>query len=129
MPPADHVNLAALFPGAENCAAYLRTRLLASADCAGALLMGSDDGIQAWLNGAVVFSKNVDRGEAPDQDAAPIRLRQGPNELVLKISQGGGGWSASARVVGSDGQPIPGLLVERPMTPAGALQTADVKDR
>ena len=43
---------------------------------------------------------------------APIELKKGTNELMLKISQGGGGWSAHARIVGSDGQPIAGLRVE-----------------
>jgi hypothetical protein len=114
VPAADHVDLAALFPGQENCAAYLRTRIIAPEDCRGLLLMGSDDGIKAWLNGEVVHSNNVDRGEVADQDAAPIKLKKGANELLLKITQGGGGWSACARIVGTDGKPIPGLRVERP---------------
>ncbi len=113
-PSADHVALSALFPGEENCAAYLRTRIIAPQDCSGVLLMGSDDGIKAWLNGKVVHSNNVDRGELVDQDAAPIQLKKGANELMLKISQGGGGWSASARIVGADGKPVQGLRVERP---------------
>ena len=113
-PSADHVDLAALFPGQENCAAYLRTRILAPQDCNGVLLLGSDDGVKAWLNGEVVHSNNVDRGEVADQDAAPIKLKKGANELLLKITQGGGGWSACARIVSTDGKPIPGLRVERP---------------
>jgi hypothetical protein len=117
--PADQVNLAGLFPGAENCVAYLRTHLIAPEESSGALLLGSDDGVKAWLNGKLVHSNNIDRGQAVDQDAAPIKLRAGKNELLLKISQGGGGWSACARVVGTDGKPIPGLLVERP---SGAAQ-------
>ena len=108
----DHVNLMALFPNQENCVAYLRTQINAPQDCAGALLMGSDDGIKAWLNGEVVHSNNIDRGEVADQDTAPITLKKGPNQLMLKVTQGGGGWSACARVVGSDGKPIPGLMVE-----------------
>jgi HEAT repeat protein len=116
MPPSDHANLGLFFPGAENCAAYLRTRILAPHDSAAVLLIGSDDGVKAWLNGQVVHSNNVDRGEAVDQDSAPIRLQQGANDLMLKITQGGGGWSASVRIIGTDGKPIPGLMVERPAT-------------
>ena len=71
--------------------------------------IGSDDGVKAWLNGKVVHSNNVDRGEVTDQDTAPITLKQGTNELLLKITQGGGGWSACARIVGKDFKPIPGL--------------------
>jgi len=109
IPPADHINLGALFPQQENCAAYLQTRLIAPQDCQGLLLIGSDDGVKAWLNGKVVHSNNVDRGEVTDQDTAPITLKQGTNELLLKITQGGGGWSACARIVGKDFKPIPGL--------------------
>ncbi|MBN2506189.1 MAG: HEAT repeat domain-containing protein [Verrucomicrobia bacterium] len=112
VPRTEHVNLLALFPNASNCAAYLRAHILASQACEGALLMGSDDGIKAWLNGDVVHSHNVDRGEVPDQDVAPVRLKQGANLLMLKITQGGGGWSASARFVGADAKPIPGLTIE-----------------
>jgi HEAT repeat protein len=114
VPREDAVNLAALFPGQENCVAYLRTRIIAPKEGHGVLLMGSDDGIKAWLNGEVVHSNNVDRGQVVDQDAAPIRLNQGTNELMLKVTQGGGGWGACARIVGTDLKPIPGLRIECP---------------
>jgi len=121
-PSEDRVNLGALFPGAENCAAYLRTSIVVPEDCAGVLLMGSDDGIKAWLNGAVVHSNNVDRGDVVDQDVAPIKLKKGANELVFKISQGGGGWSACARIAGTDGNPITGLHIQRPTGVARGLE-------
>jgi len=114
VPRADQVNLMALFPNEVNCAAYLRTQVIASEDGEGVLLMGSDDGVKAWLNGTVVHSNNIDRGDLADQDMAPIRLRKGANELLLKITQGGGGWSARARITGSDGQPIQGLRFSAP---------------
>jgi hypothetical protein len=109
VPPGDGIALSALFPGQENCVAYLKTTVVAPQAGEAILLVGSDDGVKAWLNGAVVHSNNVDRGDVPDQDMAPIQLKEGPNELLLKITQGGGGWSAHARIVGPDGQPIPGL--------------------
>ena len=120
-PRGDQVNLAALFPGQENCAAYLKAKIISPDNCNAALLLGSDDGIKAWLNGSVAFSTNVDRGDVPDQDMAPITLKKGANELMLKISQGGGGWSAHARIVGADGQPIAGLTVEPPAGVAEAV--------
>lgn len=111
-PKSNQANLAALFPGRENSAAYLKTRIVAPERCKAALLLGSDDGVKAWLNGLVVHSNNTDRGDVPDQDVALIELKKGANELMLKISQGGGGWSAHARIVGNDGKPIPGLRDE-----------------
>jgi HEAT repeat protein len=115
VPRDDHVNLAALFPDQVNCVAYLKAQIVAPEDCEGVLLVGSDDGVKAWLDGEVVHSNNTDRGEVPDQDAAPIRLKKGANDLLLKITQGGGGWSACARIVGANGEPIAGLRVE-PLT-------------
>jgi HEAT repeat protein len=108
-PPADMINLSGIFPGKTDCVAYLKTNIIAPQDCSAQLLLGSDDGVQAWLNGAVVHSNNIDRFAVPDQDRAPIKLKQGANLLMLKITQGGGGWLACTRVVSLDGQPIPGL--------------------
>jgi HEAT repeat protein len=111
VPRGEQMNLEGLFPGEDNCAAYLKAHLVAPADTDALLLLGSDDGVKAWLNGKVVHANNVDRGDMADQDKAPIRLAKGTNELMLKITQGGGGWSARARIVAPDGQAIPGLLV------------------
>ena len=108
----DTINLAVLFPGKENCAAFLKTEIIVAEDCNAALLLGSDDGAKVWLNGVVVHNNNVDRGQVVDQDIVPINLNKGPNNLLLKISQGGGGWSVCARIVGADGMPIPGLKVQ-----------------
>ncbi len=114
VPAADQVNLAGLFPGRESCAAYLRSRLVAAQDTMAVLLLGSDDGVKAWVNGEVVHANNVDRGDVPDQDVAIIELKKGANDLMLKITQGGAGWSCHARVVGVDGQPMKDLRLERP---------------
>jgi hypothetical protein len=107
----DIVPLSAIFPGQDGCVAYLKSRIVAPREQDALLLMGSDDGVKAWLNGKVVHANNVDRGCTVDQDAAGVKLAQGTNELMLKITQGGGGWAASARLVGTDGKPIPGLQV------------------
>ena len=112
VPHGDHVNLAALFPGRENCLAYLKTQIIAPEARDAFLLLGSDDGVKAWLNGVVVHTNNVNRGDVPDQDIAPVHLKQGTNDLLLKITQGGGGWSAHARIVGNDARPIAGLRAE-----------------
>ena len=111
-PVADQVDLSSLFPGHANCVAYLRAEIVAEQDSDALLLMGSDDGLKVWLNDAVVHSNNVDRGLIVDQDRAPIRLRKGANRLLLKVTQGGGGWAACARIAGIDGQRVPGLRIE-----------------
>lgn len=60
----------------------------------------------------MVHANNVDRGHVVDQDAAGVKLVQGTNEFLLKVTQGGGGWrSASAGLVGTDGRPLSELKV------------------
>jgi hypothetical protein len=108
-PRADQIDLSSVFPGQENCVAYLKTQIIAPEQTAAILLLGSDDGVKAWLNGAVVHGNNLDRGLVADQDTADIRLRKGTNDLMLKVTQGGGGWAVCARIVGVDGRLLPGL--------------------
>lgn len=117
----DVVPLSSLFPGKDQCVAYLKCQVVATQAQDALLLMGSDDGIKAWLNGRVVHTNNVDRGWVADSDAASVKLVAGTNDLMLKVTQGGGGWSASARLVGTDGRPISGLQtvpVPASVTPA-----------
>ena len=111
-PAGDTINLMGFFPNQTDCVAYLKTEIIAPEATDAILLMGSDDGIKAWLNGTVVHSNNIDRGQIVDQDMAPIKLKQGSNELMLKVTQGGGGWSVCTRIVGPDGLPIKGLRVK-----------------
>lgn len=54
------------------------------------LSLGSDDGIQVYRNGEMVFERQVARGVAPDQDQVEVPLVQGRNTLVLKIVNTGG---------------------------------------
>ncbi|HOW64724.1 MAG TPA: HEAT repeat domain-containing protein [Candidatus Paceibacterota bacterium] len=111
-PRTDMINLSEFFPDQAGCAAYLKTTLMAREDADAVLLLGSDDGVKAWMNRTLIHANNVDRGAIADQDMAPVKLKKGPNELMLKITQGGGGWAACARIVGTDGLPIAGLQVQ-----------------
>ncbi len=52
---------------------------------------GSDDGIEVWLNGVKVHSKDTPRGAAPNQDRAALNLLQGENRLLIKIYNISGG--------------------------------------
>jgi len=122
-PVGETINLMGFFPNQTNCVAYLKAEIIASEATDAILLMGSDDGIKAWLNGTEVHSNNIDRGQIVDQDMAPIKLKQGSNELLLKITQGGGGWSVCTRIVGPDGLPIKDLRVKSQTGAAPAVST------
>ena len=47
--------------------------------------LGSDDGIEVWLNGKKIHSNNVPRGVAADQDIVALELAAGENRLLVKI--------------------------------------------
>ena len=111
-PVGDVVALAAFYPGQTNCAAYLKAEIISPVATDAILLIGTDDGVKAWLNGELVHGNNIDRGMIVDEDMASVKLEKGSNELLLKVTQGGGGWSACARIVGADGKPIEGLDVK-----------------
>jgi formylglycine-generating enzyme required for sulfatase activity len=51
---------------------------------------GSDDGIEVWLNGKKIHSKNVPRGVTPGQDPVTLSLVAGVNRLLVKVFNKGG---------------------------------------
>ena len=58
------------------------------------MLVGSDDEVKVWLNGAVVHYNPVIRGAGDYQDAFPVTLKKGTNVLLVAVSNGGhGGFS------------------------------------
>ena len=52
--------------------------------------IGSDDGVQLFLNGEMIFENRIDRGAAADQDKATLSLVKGLNTVVMKIINTGG---------------------------------------
>jgi len=102
----------------ENVAAYLavhvhsprsRDIILDTPDMVD-LAVGSDDGVRAWLNGEQILKVDAVRPWAADQDRVRgVKLRKGWNLLLLKVSQHGGDWKASARFLTSSGFPVSDL--------------------
>lgn len=50
--------------------------------------LGSNDGIQVWLNGKKVLSNKAIRTAAPDQEKLMLWLEPGENHLLMKINNG-----------------------------------------
>ena len=78
-------------PANANIAHYLFRTLTAPQDMKLVLQLGSDDGIRVWVNGNEKLNKKIARGVAANQEQVTVDLEQGENQLLIKISQGGGG--------------------------------------
>jgi hypothetical protein len=91
--------------------AYMLTFLHADSACDALMFYGSDDGVKVWCNDSLVHKKKVYRAIYIDDDVFRLRLRKGVNKLLVKVLQDVGGWGLSPRVVGADGEAIPGVRV------------------
>jgi len=92
-----------------NRVGYVVTTIVSPADQKAILTFGSDDGVKAWLNGKVVHAGNEIRGVVPDQEKVEVALKKGANSLMLKITQGDGGWGLCCGIKAADGGNIEGL--------------------
>ena len=96
--PPMPVNLNGLFGFSQNCVAYAYVEFESPTAQAVALKLGSDDGLKVWFNGKLLVSDHVHRALQIDEDALTLKIQTGLNRLLLKIDQGGGEWSFSARL-------------------------------
>ena len=108
------VNLEAAIAGGDHCAGYVRTRVWSPAQQDARLELGSDDSVKVWLNGKLVHANKVNRGVEPRQDLANVSLREGWNDLMLKVTDNEGGWAFCCRVRTRDGSALDGLKVQAP---------------
>jgi HEAT repeat protein len=106
------IDLEAMFGSFDHCAAYLRTRVWCPQEQDAVLEMGCDDAVKAWMNGELVFNKFTVQAAAPRQHRADVHLKQGWNDLLLKVVDFEGGWVVGCRVRAPNGIAIDGLKVE-----------------
>lgn len=105
-----YVDLLAKWP-AENVVAYALTYVHSPDERKVRFDIGSDDGIVVWLNGTEIFRHNDRRGATPAQDKLTAQLKQGWNEVLLKIGQLPGGWGFYFEIKTPDGEPVSDLKV------------------
>ena len=72
---------------------YLYREIEVSAPLDLPVSLGSDDTLSVWLNGKKILAQNTYRAVAADQDHVTLKLKEGKNQLLLKIGQGDGDWA------------------------------------
>jgi hypothetical protein len=108
-PGADVIDFRKYFNPADNVSAYAFTKIVSDRERDATLLTGSDDGIIVWLNGQKVQTQNVWRGAQMDSERVPVHLKAGENTVLVKVTQGGGGWGFFLRIADEFGLPIKGI--------------------
>ena len=105
--PQGIVDLTRIFRQTTDVACYAYTEFVVESEMEAELRVGSDDSVKVWLNGKLVHQFGGMRGLSVDQDRVRVRLQKGINRLLLKVTQGGGGWEFCVRLVDLQGNPIP----------------------
>lgn len=108
------INLEATFLNLDQVAAYARTRVWSPREQAARIEAGSDDAIKIWLNGKLVHANYAQRSLSPRQDQATVNLREGWNDLLVKVVDHGGGWAFACRLRQPDGGALEDLKAEVP---------------
>jgi len=108
--PAGFVDLLQLFKPNNHVCAYAVIYVKSPNARRAQLSAGSDDGVKIWVNGGLKVSHDITRGAAPGQEEQPVDLRAGWNEVLLKVTQGDGGWGFYFDLLTPDGRPMPDLV-------------------
>lgn len=90
-------------PRKENVICYFAATLDSAAEQPATLYVGSDDGVQVWVNGKKVHDAKLTRILTPASDKIAVTLKQGKNLILLKLDQGNGpaGLTLSAEARGN----------------------------
>lgn len=77
----------------DHTVGYAWTEFASPRDTEAWLGIGSDDGVKIWLNGELVHSHWVRRPSRIDDDLVPLRLKKGPNRMLIKIQNATDSWN------------------------------------
>lgn len=100
--PLGMLNLEEASARQDNVGAYVLATVISDTERDVVLKVGSDDGVAVYVNGVEVHRNFLDRAWAVDQDTVPARLRQGENQILCKVLQGGAQWAVSVRITEND---------------------------
>ena len=89
----------------DNSATYLYRTVISKAEGTLAVALGSDDGVKVWVNGVKVHESTGVRGITVDSDKFTAPIHAGANHLLMKVTNGTGGYAFSFRLRSDGGVP------------------------
>lgn len=111
----------------EAGATVLRRNITAPTSRMVKFWLGSNDGLRVVLNGREIHKNNIERTAAPDQDQIEATLAEGTNELLLRVSNAGGGHGFYFRLEDSSVSPELQAILGKPAESRSAEETATVR--
>lgn len=101
-----HLDLFRHHGGGSHCVTYVRLRVDAATPAVIRWDLGSDDGISLLVNGERRLERNVYRACRLGDDQVETPVPAGPSTVLLRVTQGGGGWSVAVRARTIAGGPV-----------------------
>ncbi len=89
----DKVDLQKFFARGEAGVAYAACWIRSAGSQRVVLTTGSDDGIKVWIDRKLVLDKAVHREAIPADDKTPLSLRDGWQEVLVKVDNRFGSWA------------------------------------
>lgn len=85
-----YFNLAGLYGvgSTTNTASYVYQTITSPVDQDATVLLGNDDGVKIWVNGELLFTNRDHFAATPEKHKIPVRLKKGPNTVLMKIVNG-----------------------------------------
>lgn len=108
-PPGGIVDCDELVRPNDQVLCYALTLVRSEREQTVALRLGSDEAVKVFHDGVEVLARDVRRSFAYDQDAVALRLRTGPNLIVLKVCDLDGEYAFAARLTRLDGGAVDGV--------------------
>ncbi|HXG60748.1 MAG TPA: hypothetical protein VNO22_05220 [Planctomycetota bacterium] len=104
---AAFFDLDQLFKPKDGVSAYLLIHVKSPLSMSAQLLLGYDDACKVWLNGSAVHTG--ESAKKADEVAVPVKLKEGWNRLLVKVSNKDKQWMLAIRLADKDKKPIDGL--------------------
>lgn len=104
--PQGIVPLDQILSPTDDKAAYMYAQVVSPQAQEVRFKVGSDDGIKVWVNRELALTHNVDRDVAVDDEMFGARLREGSNDVLVEVTNGGGDWGAVVRITDAQGRPL-----------------------
>jgi hypothetical protein len=98
-PENGHIDLYRKYDPFELVIVYALTYIYSPKEQEVPLLLGTDDGVEVFLNDQPVHEVLEIRIARVDEDRVPLKLKKGWNKLLLKIENNLGGYGFYARVL------------------------------